>query len=193
MTLLVICLVILLIITLVLVLPVSVEITATFSGRVDVRLRIYYFLRLLGWEPGKQKGNSRKARSEETEKPVPTVSSRLYRAVRVKGVWDRAWLLVKRLFSGMKIHNLESDLKISLVDDYYTGMLAGLLMPLVLFLNTRFSSSLKFQPAFEEEFIFDGYLSGIFQVRPISLLFPFIAFMFSHPGWRVVRIMAGGK
>lgn len=193
MTLLIICLAVLLIIILAFILPVSIDITARFGGRTDVMVRVYYFFRFLGWATGRKTQKGRQAGPGTPEKPGSSIVSRLYRAACVKGVWDRLWLMLGRLFSGIRVRSLESDIRVGLVDDYYTGMLAGVMLPLLIFLNARFSGDLKFQPAFEEEFLFEGYFDGVFQVRPVSVFFPLMAFALSRPGWKAVRIMAGGR
>lgn len=193
MTLLIICLAVLLIIILAFVLPVSVDITARFGGRKDVRVRVYYFFPFLGWATGGKTQKNRQAGYRVHEKPGTYMVSRLYRAVCVKGVWDCLSLMLGRLFSGIRVRSLESDIRVGLVDDYYTGMLAGVMLPLLIFLNARFSGDLKYQPVFEEDFLLDGYFAGVLQVRPVSVFFPLMAFALSRPGWKAVRIMAGSK
>jgi len=190
---LVVCLILLLIVTLVLVLPVSVEVIATFHGRVDVRLRVFYFFHLFCWELKGPKTKVKKVRTEEKKKHRPSSLSRIYSVFQVRGFGSGIWLLIRRLAAGTKIRDLESDIRISLVDDYYTGMLIGLMIPLVLVLNSWFSSRLKVQPAFEEDFILEGYLHGTLQMRPISALLPVTAFIFSLPAWRAGWVMVRGR
>ncbi len=193
MALLVIGLIILSLIVLVLVLPVSIEVTATFRGRVDIRLRVFYFFHLLCWELRKSTTKIQTVRPGERKQHGYPIVLRIFKAIQVRGFMGKIWLLIKRLAAGAKIRDVESDIKISLVDDYYTGMLIGLLIPVLLLLNTQFSSRLKVQPAFEEDFILEGYLHGTVRMRPISALLPVTAFVFSLPAWRAGRVMVRGR
>jgi hypothetical protein len=186
-------LVILLLLLLVLVLPVYLEIALTVHGRVDLKLRVFYFFRLLGWElvnkPAKkqeQQASAKKSRGHITW-------SRIYRGIQIKGLWNNSWLLIKRLAHAIKIRKLESDLRISLGDDYYTGMFIGLLLPAILLINAQLSSELKMLPVFEEDLMLDGSLTGVVAVRPIRILAPMTAFIFSQPVWKAAWTMARGK
>ena len=193
MALLIIGLVILLLLVLVLVLPVYLEIALTVHGRVDLKLHVFYFFRLLCWElvtkPAKkqeQKASAKKAHGHITW-------SRINRGIQIKGLWNSIWLLIKRLAHAIKIRRLESDLRISLGDDYYTGMFIGLLLPVVLLLNAQLSSELKMLPVFEEDLMLDGSLAGVVVVRPIRILAPMTAFIFSQPVWKAAWTMVRGK
>jgi hypothetical protein len=108
-------------------------------------------------------------------------------------LWNNSWLLIKRLAHAIKICKLESDLRISLGDDYYTGMLIGLLLPVVLLLNAQLSSELKMLPVFEEDLMLDGSLTGVVAVRPIRILAPMTAFIFSQPVWGAAWTLVRGK
>ena len=193
MALLVIGLVILLLIVLVLVLPVYLEIIVTVRGSVDYRLRVFYLFRLLVWELGKQPAKKQENRVTVKEERGHITWSSIYRVVQVSGLWDRICLLIKRLAHAIKIRKLESDLRISLGDDYYTGMFIGLLLPAVLLLNAQFSGELKMLPVFEEDLMMDGSLTGVVTVRPIRILAPMTAFVFSQPVWKAAWIMVRGK
>ncbi|MCX6008200.1 MAG: hypothetical protein NTZ34_13200 [Chloroflexi bacterium] len=186
-------LVILLLIVLALVLPVYVEMALTVHGRVDCRLRVFYFFRLLCWELVRKTANKQEHRAAVKEERSHITWSRIYRVIQVRGLWNSIWLLIKRLAHTIKIHRLESDLRISLGDDYYTGMCIGLLLPAVLLLNTQFSGELKMLPVFEEDLMLDGTLTGVVAVRPIRILAPMTAFIFSQPVWKAAWIMVRGK
>ena len=182
-------LVILLLIVLVLVLPVYVEVIVTVRGGIDYRLRAFYLFRLIVWEWGKQPAQKKEHQVTAKEKRGHITWSSIYKVIQVSGLWNSIGLLIKRLTHATKIRKLESDLRISLGDDYYTGMFIGLLLPVVLFLNAQLSSGLKIVPAFEEDLILDGSLTGLVAVRPIQILAPMTAFIFSQPAWKAAWIM----
>jgi hypothetical protein len=185
-------LVILLAIILALILPVYLEIDLGVHGRVDFRVRVFYFFRLLCWEAGEVPAKEQKRRLSSGTNGRST-ASQIYRLIRIRGLWNRVWLLVKRLLRAINVRKLESDFRISLGDDYYTGMFMGFSVPAVLFLNAQFSGGLKVVPAFEEDLLLEGDLTGVVAVRPIQILAPAAAFIFSRPGWAAACTMAGGK
>jgi len=191
--LLVICLIILLLIVLVLILPVYIEVIVTVRGSVDYRLRVFYLFRLLVWEWGKQPAKKQEFQVTAKEKRGHITWSSIYKIIQVSGLWNSICLLIKRLANAMKIRKLESDLRISLGDDYYTGMFIGLLLPVVLFLNAQLSSGLRIVPAFEEDLILDGSLTGLVAVRPIRVLAPMTALIFSKPAWKAAWIIFRDK
>ena len=193
MALLIIGLIVLLLIVLVLTLPVYLEIALTVHGRVDLRLRMFYFFRLLCWEVVKKPAKKQEQRASAKKAHGHIMWSRIYKVIQIKGLWNGIWLLIKRLAHAIKIRKLESDLRISLGEDFYTGMFTGLLLPVVLFLNAQLSSELKMLPVFEEDIMVDGYLTGVVAVRPIRILAPMTAFICSQPVWKAAWIMARGK
>jgi uncharacterized membrane protein YkvI len=191
--LLVIGLIILFFIVLILVLPVHVEVIVTVRGGVDYRLRAFYLFRLIVWEWGKQPAQKKENQVTAKEKRGHITWSSIYKVVQVSGLWNSICLLIKRLAHATKLRKLESDLTISLGDDYYTGMFIGLLLPVVIFLNTQLSSVLRIVPAFEEDLILDGSLTGLVAVRPIRILAPMTAFIFSQPVWKAAWIIFRDK
>jgi hypothetical protein len=186
-------LVLLLLIILVLVLPVYLEIALTAHGRVDLRLRVFCFFRLLCWELGKKPAKKHERQVSARKARGHITWSRINGVIQVKGLWGRTWLLLKRLAHAIKIRKLESDLRVSLGEDYYTGMFTGLLLPVVLFINAQLSGGLKILPVFEEDIMIDGYLTGVVAVRPIHILAPVTAFIFSRPVLKAAWTMVRGK
>jgi len=186
-------LVILLLLVLVLVLPVYFEIALTVHGRVDLRMRVFYFFRLLCWELGKKTAKKQEHKASAKKAHGHITWPRIYRGIQIKGLWNSIWLLIKRLAHAIKIRKLESDLRISLGDDYYTGMFIGLLLPAVLLLNVQLSSELKMLPVFEEDLMVDGFLTGVVAARPIRILAPMMAFIFSQAVWKAAWTVVRGK
>jgi len=186
-------LVILLLLVLVLVLPVYLEIALTVHGRADLKLRVFYFFRLLCWELVNKPAQKQEQQASAKKSRGQIMWPRIYRSIQIKGLWNSIWLLIKRLAHAIKIRKLESDLRISLGDDYYTGMFVGLSLPALLFLNAQLSSELKMLPVFEEDLMLDGSLMGVIAVRPIRILAPMTAFIFSQPVWKAAWTMVRGK
>jgi hypothetical protein len=186
-------LIVLAILITILVLPVHVEISVAIRGRVDFMLRVLFLFKLFSLELTNRSKASPKAVAGGQKKIKGPSASRIYQAIRVKGLWKNVWLLVKRLAAAIKVSKVESDLKISLGEGYYTGMVIGMLLPLMLFLNARFSYDLKVLPAFEEDLMLEGRLFGAWSVRPVSVLAPFAALAFSRPVWQAGRILMRGQ
>ncbi len=88
---------------------------------------------------------------------------------------------------------LTSDLTVSLGDDYYTGMLAGLAIPLVLYLNQRFDGEISLRPAFEEDLLLEGDLLAGFSLSPLKMIVPCLIFACSPQFRRAERIFRGGR
>ncbi|MDD5648490.1 MAG: hypothetical protein PHY03_06115 [Dehalococcoidia bacterium] len=114
-------------------------------------------------------------------------------AAQVKGLGARIKLLIKQIYRRVKVQSVHSDLRVSLGDDYYTGMLAGLLIPPVLYLNQRFDGVVLIQSVFEEDLFLEGDIHGDLQVRPIHVLVPCLGFTLSPEFRRMRKIMAGGS
>ena len=181
---------ILALIVLALAIPVEIEICAAIHGRAvsKTRLRLLFGLISLdadsgagSKEPGKTGGDG-----------VPFLE-KLFNAAQVEGIWSRSWELVKRLAPCVKVKRLASDLTVSAGDDYYTGMLAGLTIPLVLYLGQRFDGGISLRPAFEEDLLLDGDIFAGFSLRPLKMILPCLVFACSPQFRRVKRIFSGGR
>ncbi len=193
MTLLLIVLIVLILVVFLLVIPLEIELSAGFHGRAVFQTRFKYLFGLISWETGgsrcKKIGREKKAAGGDQL----SMLSHTCEAIQVKGLWGRMWLLVKRLAGSVSVRSINSDLIISLGDDYYTGMLAGLLIPLVLYLNQRMAVDVSLRPAFEEDLLLEGDLSADFQVRPLAVIGPCLAFACSPQFRRARQIFSGGR
>ena len=174
-----------------LVQPLGIGLSASFHGRAIFRARIKYFFGLFSLELS----SGRKRRYKQDYKAAGGEggygSHHIFEAVQVKGLGKSTWLLAKRLARRVSVQSIKSDLSVSLGDDYYTGMLAGLAMPLVLYLNQRYKGGIILRPAFEEDLFIEGDISGYLQVRPFQVLLPCLAFALSPQFRQARRIMAG--
>lgn len=179
-------------IILLLVLPLGIGLSASFHGKAVFTARLNYFFGLFSWKlSAGHKGRGRQTKRAVDEES-PYGISRVIEAAQVKGLGARVMLLVKQLSRRTRVYSVQSDLRVSLADDYYTGMLAGLLIPMVLYLNQRFNGTVILRPAFEEELFLEGDISGDLRVRPIEVLVPCLAFALSPEFRQARRIMAGG-
>jgi hypothetical protein len=106
---------------------------------------------------------------------------RIYQASQTAGLWDKTWKLIKRLWGRVRIEKVDIALKVSLGDDYYTGTVAGMMIPLCLFINRQFATAINLQPAFEEDLLIEGHLNADTQVLPGQIIIPCLAFIFSSP------------
>ena len=181
------------IVFLLLVQPLGIGLSASFHGGAIFRARIKYFFGLLSLELS----SGRKRRHKREDKDAGGEDGyglyRVFEAVQVKGLGKSAWLLARRLARRVSVQSIQSDLSVSLGDDYYTGILAGLAIPLVLYLNQRYNGEIMLQPAFEEDLFIEGDISGYMQVRPFQVLLPCLAFALSPQFRKARRVMAGGR
>jgi hypothetical protein len=129
---------ILVVITLVLAVPIYTEITVDVHRRLDFKIRMLLF-KFISWEYRGPKVRGRKSVAELKQKKETFLLSRVYKAIQVEDLWDKVGMLIKKLATVIKICNVESDLKISLGEDYYTGYFAGLMLPLIILINESFS------------------------------------------------------
>jgi len=181
---------ILALIVVLLVLPIGIGLSASFHGSVVLNARISFFFGLLSWKlPGGGTGRRGQAESEESSDRI----IRVIETVQVRGLGRRVWLLGTQITHRVKVESIQSDLQVSLGDDYYTGMLAGFMIPVVLYLNRMFNGAVIIRPAFEEDLYLEGDISGDLRVRPIEVLAPCLAFALSPEFQQARRVMSGGQ
>jgi hypothetical protein len=177
-------------IVLALAVPVEIEFSAAIHGRVVAQTRFKLLFGLISFAVNG--GAGRKERRGTGAKGPPFLE-KLFNAAQAEGIGARSWALVKRLVSCIKVRRLATDLTVSLGDDYYTGMLAGLAIPLVLFLDRRFGGRISLRPAFEEDLLLEGDLLAAFSLQPLKIVVPCLVFACSPQFRRVRRILSGGR
>ena len=188
MTLLIVAAGILTLLVILLCIPLEIELSGHIQGKSDVRVRFIYLFRLISWDLKRWKDKSDSGRPVP-EKPKQNVLglTEAWELSQVDGLIEAVWSLIKKLFHNVKASRVEADLRISLGDDYYTGMLFGYLIPFMLYVEQPPQYDVKIQPAFEEDLLLEGNVYGNWQVRPIEVLEPCLAFAFSRPAWRAGR------
>ena len=177
-------------IVIILAIPVEIEFSAAIHGRAVAQTR---FKLLFGRISFVVDGGTGKKASGKAESGGVPFLEKLFNAARVGGIGARLWALAKRLFSCVKVKRLATDLTVSLGDDYYTGMLAGLAIPLVLYLDQRFDGGVALRPAFEEDLLLEGDLLAVFSLRPLKMIMPCLVFACSPQFRRAKRILSGGR
>lgn len=177
-------------IVLALSIPVEIEFSAAIHGRVVAQTRFKLLFGLVSFAV--KGGAGRKERGGKGGEGYHFLE-KLYNAARVEGIGLRSWALAKRFASCVKVKRLASDLTVSLGDDYYTGMLAGLAIPLVLFLDRRFGGGISLRPAFEEDLLLEGDFLAAFSLQPLKMVMPFLVMACSPQFRSVRRILSGGR
>jgi hypothetical protein len=177
-------------IVLALAIPVEIEFSAAIHGRMVAQTRIKLLFGLISFAVNG--GAGRKAGGKAESEGGPFLE-KLLNAAQVEGVGARSWALAKRLLSCVKVKRLAMDLTVSLGDDYYTGMLAGLAIPLVLYLDRRFEGGISLRPAFEEDLLLEGDLLAAFSLQPLRMTVPCLVFACSPQFRRVKSIFGGGR
>lgn len=166
---------------LLLVIPVRVELRGSVHNRLDFKLRFEYLFGLVSWESSGRKAATRKSQPESDVADDYDWLPRLYDVCRTEGLWDRSWKLARRLWGHVKVEKIDVDLTVSLGDDYYTGTIAGFLIPVCLFINRQFATEINLKPAFEEDLLIEGHINADWRVVPGGILIPFLAFIISSP------------
>ncbi|MCX6001433.1 MAG: hypothetical protein NTY79_02690 [Chloroflexi bacterium] len=185
---------ILALIVLALAVPVEIEISAAIHGRAVSKTRFRLLFGLISFDADSGPGKKEPGKKEPGKMGgdgVPFLE-KLFNAVQVEGIWSGLWKLAQRLAPCVRVKRLASDLTVSAGDDYYTGMLAGLAIPLVLYLNQRFDGEISLRPAFEEDLLLEGDLFAGFSLRPLKMILPCLVFACSPQFRRVKRIFSGG-
>jgi hypothetical protein len=164
-----------------LVIPLRIELRGSVHNRFDFKLRFEYLFGLVSWESSGRKGAVRKVQAEGDIPDDYSWLTRYYDISQTEGLWDRSWTLARRLWGRVKIEKIDVDLTVSLGDDYYTGTIAGFLIPVCLFVNRRFATDINLRPAFEEDLFIEGHIDADWWVVPGGILIPCLAFIFSAP------------
>ena len=168
-------------IILVLVIPLRVEMRGSVHNSVDLRLRFRGLFGLVNWEIGSGKGAAGNVQAERDVSDDYSWLPRFYNVSQTQGLWAAAWKLIRRLWGRVKTGNIDVDLTVSLGDDYYTGTIAGFLIPVCLFINHQFATGIRLSPAFEEDLLIEGHVNADWQIVPGRILIPCLAFIFSLP------------
>jgi hypothetical protein len=178
---LIILLILLAFIALILFFPVDLKLDLSIDGRVKSRVSIFYFFKIASWETGADSAKPKKKQNEKNEASDYSLPLRIFDILQIEGLWNRISLLFGSLQGNIHIRKIDSEIIVSLGEDYYTGMLAGLVLPLTLFLNTRVGNDIYIEPAFEEDLMLKGFVAAGMRFRPVNIIVPCLAFACSKP------------
>lgn len=105
---------------------------------------------------------------------------------RINGLMRQLGRLMKRLFRVIRIRNLEADFLVGLDDPAETFYLFSFTEPLNRLLSYVQSFPVSIHPSFIEP-VFEGYARGNLRLYPIRTVPPLIQFVFSPPGFRLIK------
>jgi hypothetical protein len=162
--------------------PLEIEVGGSFQDKPVLKARIYYFSRMIQWKVGggSEKPSVGRLASGKSGSGWIGLSDVLELA-RIDGMLERVLGLIKKLIESTRIQHVETDLRISLGDDYYTGMLSCLLIPIQLYVRPLPQYNVVLEPAFEEDLLLSGKIDAGWQIRPFRVLGPCLAFVCSRP------------
>lgn len=188
----VIILVCLILLALLLLVPVRIELRGNVNNSFICTARFTYLFGLVRWESARGQGRSTEVHNGQQEGEGFSRMERLYKACQTEGIWDRSWELIRKLRSEIHLDRLNIALNVSLGEDYYTGLVAGALIPVSLFLNKQFATDIRLIPAFEEDLMIEGHINADAWMVPLQVMAPCASFMFSAPFRRARKIYYKG-
>ena len=107
--------------------------------------------------------------------------------LKTRGFLKRTAVLVKDMLKTLRFKHLSVYLRIGLDDAADTGLIFSVLSPVVSLLDYFSDCSVRLEPSFVDEAVFEGYFNGTVRLQPIRLVPPFSRFVFSRPTFRVVK------
>ncbi|MFP3974956.1 MAG: DUF2953 domain-containing protein [Chloroflexota bacterium] len=181
---------------LILCVPVDSTFRVDVYGKPKFSVRIEWLFGLVGREitDHEKKG---KGKREEAQRG-PRLKGKAHNVrmgmdiLRTRGFPGHVQGLIKDLIHRIEIRNLSMDFRIGLGDPADTGLLFAVINPTLLFLRPS-SASINLQPAFENDFLIEGYSYGRVRLCPIHFVLPSLRFIFSLTTARVVIKMVRAK
>ena len=171
---------------LVLCVPLDMVVRLDVDGRPRFRMRLVWLFGLVSKEV---------RRGEKKRKPGKRrVKARtIFQILRTRGLLGQVKRLLKDILRRLKIRDLTADITVGLGDPADTGLLFAVIGPATFFLGSSQVHEIRVRPSFEDEAVFEGYLSGALRLLPIQLVIPFLRFVFSLATIRVVKTLVVGK
>jgi len=185
------------IVSLILALPVDAVLDLDIHDKPVLKAKVRWLFGLVTFQPGDGKAAAEPAKPvqrKETPKRKTgfaeaweRVSSGL-EILKTKGLMREVKKLIIRLIRSFKIKELEGEFTAGLPDPAYTGMFYGLFKAVTVPFAWPLIQNVRLYPAFDHA-VFEGALHAVIRVRPISLVWSVLLFMFSLPVMRAVRKM----
>lgn len=113
--------------------------------------------------------------------------------LRTSGLTGRTIRFIRDILRQIKIRELYIDIKLGLADPADTGVLFGVITPLLIFVGVQKPTiDINIQPDFEQENL-QGYAEGGVRVYPIQFIKPLLLFIFSLTTLRVIKAIISAR
>ncbi len=178
-----------LLIVVILCVPLDVAVRLDVYGRPKFSLRLEWLFGLVSRE--KREGKKQAAEERQPVERKRKVKKRrvrvglIFKIIRTKGLPRQLMVLLRGIFSRLKIRELGADFTVGLDNPADTEILFAFVRPTSLLLGPSLTHHVRLQPSFGEA-VFQGCLHGAARLQPIQLVPPLLQFVFSLP---VVRVM----
>jgi hypothetical protein len=176
-------------IALILCIPIHGLIEVRVEETLRFGLRIKWFFgafnkQIAHWKTGSAEEDSTRPKQRENRGWAKAFSKVLtdsdHRAILIS--------LLRAVARSTKVENLEADFRLGLDDPVDTALIFGPAGAASVLLNLYTDYNIWLIPALEGETI-QGYLNARFRWLPIILFRPFMKFLFSNTGRRIVRLV----
>jgi len=165
--------------------------------RPRFRMRLVWLFGLVSKEITKAKKKPEEERRVTEGKRKPRkrkIKARtILKVLRTRCLLRQLKRLLKDILRRLKIRDLTADITVGLGDPADTGLLFAVMGPATFFLGSSRIHEIRVRPSFEDEAVFEGYLSGAVRLLPIQLVIPSLRFTFSLAAIRVVKTLAVSK
>jgi hypothetical protein len=181
----------------VLCIPLDMAVRLNAHGRPKFSLRLEWLFGLVSQESrgGKKKRAEEKPQQIEGKRKIrkKRANARLiFKILRTKGLLRQLKLLIRGIFSHLRIRELGADFRVGLDNPADTAILFAFIQPANIFLSPPFARQIRLQPSFGEA-AFEGYLHGTARMQPIQLVPPLLQFVFSLPAARILKVLVLSK
>ena len=174
--------------------PVEVVIDAERADTLEARWRMRWLFGLVDIRSARARAARSGRRPEEPRTPAEPRTAAVRRrrrtrmgiaVLRTRGLLRRVVRLAWRLCRQIRFQGFHAHAAFGLDDPADTGVVYGVLSPLLVMARTR-GLDIDCRPMFLESGV-RGTLSGTFHVRPLPVVGSLVAFLVSPPVLRAVR------
>lgn len=154
------------------------------------KFRLLWFFGLVDTELKRSKGEFKSKKKTVPEKPKKRRGIRagtVYQIIRIRGLFTHIFKFLRDIIRSFRIKELKADINVGFDNPADTGLLFGIAAPANYFFS-YLPYDIKFQPSFNNETIFEGYLNGDIRLRPIKLVPHIIRFIFSSQSIRIIKV-----
>ena len=115
----------------------------------------------------------------------------LLKIISTRGLLNKISSLAWSILQHLKLKELKADLIMGLDDPVDTGLLFALVGPILPLVNLPEQCNVAVMPSFQDA-VLEGEALLIIRLRPITLIIPFMKFIFSTPVMSAGKIMLLG-